>query len=349
MSVASRGHGGLMYLEIDEDFPTHPKSVRLCAALNNPVAWAYMIKLWSWARKYQKDGDLSAYTPEEIEVAVGWAKVDGKFYAAAVRVGFIDEMEPTGAEVIQRWLHNWLARTGGAIRRMDDEATRKRLYRLHNAKKCDPATCPLCAKENGRDPASSSDGRPPDGPRTGAGRPPDGPDQDKASQDKASQDKIDRAPTDSPRIPAASASRRWGARDWFERFKKAWAASRRTLSYGGPPADFKAVRDLQEMLDALTTTDALAAQERSEAMFEEYLADRGEKLVAARHPWSWFVSRFNGLRIPRQTHSVMVSGVSAASTDRKLAELRSFENRTATAEQLAELRENLPGTSAGGS
>lgn len=290
-----------MYLEIDEDFPSHPKSVRLCAALNNPVAWAYMIKLWSWARKYQKDGDLSAYTPAEIEMAIGWAKADGRFYAAAVRVGFIDEPEPEGGEIVQRWLHNWLSRTGGAVKRMEDEATRKRIFRLHRSRKCDSATCPHCLAESGPD-GPSSGGRPPDGDGNGNGHHYAGSDQGKTSQaspDKSGQVKIDRAPADGPRIGPASAQRRWTARDWFDRFKRAWCIERNTLSYGGPAGDFKAVRDLEDTLADLAATDAIAAQERAEAMFSEYFAGSDPKLVEARYPWSWFVPRFNGIRVPR--------------------------------------------------
>jgi hypothetical protein len=110
-----------MYLEIDEDFPTHPKSMRIGVLLGNPVAWAYVQKLWVFACKYQKDGDLSAYSPEEIEGFVGWPAADGKFYAAAVKVGFIDEREGDGG----RWLHNWKTRQGRWLDKMEADRRRK--------------------------------------------------------------------------------------------------------------------------------------------------------------------------------------------------------------------------------
>jgi hypothetical protein len=163
-----------MYLEVDEDFPSHPKSVRLCSSLMNPIGWAYMIKLWSWARKYQKDGDLAAYEPSEIEYAVGWAIADGKFYAAAVRVGFIDEVKDSSGAVTTRCLHNWMKRSGAGIKKAEDEAARKRVFRLHKSGNCDKATCQLCLSEAGEATGERtgdkrqqpSDGRPEDAART---------------------------------------------------------------------------------------------------------------------------------------------------------------------------------------
>lgn len=175
-----------MYLEFDEDFPKHPKSGRLCASLQHPVAWAYMAKLWCWAKKYQKDGDLTAYEPGEIEFFVDWTLADGKFYAAAVRAGFIDEETDAAGKVVSRRLHNWMKRSGGAIKRMEDEATRKRLFRLHSQKRCDHLSCPHCAASTDGD--AHGDGRSETEGAASGGRPADGADQDKTKQGKSKQD-----------------------------------------------------------------------------------------------------------------------------------------------------------------
>lgn len=176
-----------MYIEVDEDFPSHPKSVRLCSALGNPIAWAYMIKLWAWARKYQKDGDLSAYEPAEIESAIGWIGESGRLFAAAVRAGFIDDGDGIRA------LHNWMVRSGGGIKRAEDEAIRKRLWRLHKTGKCDRETCAACAAEgNGADSgdadASPSASRPRDVRVNETRQSADGSHQDKTSQGQSRQD-----------------------------------------------------------------------------------------------------------------------------------------------------------------
>jgi uncharacterized protein YdaU (DUF1376 family) len=91
----------------------------------------------------------------------------------------------------------------------------------------------------------------------------------------------------------------WPATDWFARFKKAWVDHRGTVSYGGPAADFRATGELQDELDALAPADRMAAQARAPQMFAEFLGDEDPKVAAARHPWSWFAGRFNGLRVPR--------------------------------------------------
>ena len=138
-----------MYLEIDEDFPTHPKTIRLGARLANPTAGFYMLRLWSWARKYQKDGDITSYEPAEIEQAAGWPSLDGRFYTAAVAAGFIDELRE-GQTVVRRTLHNWMKRTGGSVARAESEADRKKKLRAHKAKprQCGGASlCEFCKAE----------------------------------------------------------------------------------------------------------------------------------------------------------------------------------------------------------
>jgi hypothetical protein len=38
-----------MYLEIDEGYFEHPKTMDLCGRMQNALAWAYPIALWKWA------------------------------------------------------------------------------------------------------------------------------------------------------------------------------------------------------------------------------------------------------------------------------------------------------------
>ncbi len=117
-----------MYLEIDEHFPMHGKSIRLCSRLCDPVAWAYIQKLWSWACGNAQDGNISDLEPQEIEFLVGWAGDKGAFYATAVWAGFIDESQDANGKTIRK-IHNWMKRTGGAIRRMQDRSAAMRAFR----------------------------------------------------------------------------------------------------------------------------------------------------------------------------------------------------------------------------
>lgn len=109
-----------MFLEVDEDFIEHPKAVRLCRLLMNPLGWAYVIKLWRWCTKYQRDGLLSGYEVGEIEFALGWTLDEGKLVAALVKAGFIDETKE-GLRV-----HDWDKHQGKWIRKFEAERQRSR-------------------------------------------------------------------------------------------------------------------------------------------------------------------------------------------------------------------------------
>lgn len=96
--------------------------------------------------------------------------------------------------------------------------------------------------------------------------------------------------------------KRWNAERWKKLFGYAWSEAYNTpaLPWGGP-AESKAVANFGDIIDALSDTAALAAQDRAATMFEEFLGDRSPSVVRARHPWSWFVTRFPGLLVPAKT------------------------------------------------
>jgi hypothetical protein len=116
-----------MNIDTDEDFPEHPKTVRFCALLGNPVAWSYIWKLWRFCKKFRPTGDLTGLSSNEIEMAVGWTSMDGKFFAAAVNARFIDH-DARGTRV-----HNWMRRMGASIIRMEIDRLRKAADRAKRA------------------------------------------------------------------------------------------------------------------------------------------------------------------------------------------------------------------------
>jgi hypothetical protein len=194
-----------MYLEIDEGFPEHPKTLQLCAALENPTAFAYLINFWRWACRSCQDGDLQGMTAYAIEEAAKYHRHDGKLYAAMAaklggRAGFLD-VDESGAPIR---IHNWEKRTGAAIQRMEDEAERKRLYRAHKDKKCGQG-CKWCETEAGRQKnvRGQSAGHPETSSGPSAGRPQDIPTQ--SSPDQTSTDP-DLTPPSAASIPASQGS-----------------------------------------------------------------------------------------------------------------------------------------------
>jgi hypothetical protein len=113
-----------MYLEIDEGFPRHRKTLRLAGLMRNPCAGMYMLQLWTWACRSCPDGVLRDMAPAEIEMIVGYTEGDGRCFEAMVKAGFIDVLAD-GTAVI----HGWMERTGGALERMEARAGYMRDYR----------------------------------------------------------------------------------------------------------------------------------------------------------------------------------------------------------------------------
>lgn len=89
----------------------------------------------------------------------------------------------------------------------------------------------------------------------------------------------------------------WTVYDWRRRYGGRWCEKYGGLAIGG---DGAADGKMREHLEALPVPDLIAAQARAPEMFAEFLATGGEA-ATARHRWSWFVGRWNALRLPRAT------------------------------------------------
>lgn len=128
-----------MYLEIDEGFPGHRKTLRLCSLLKNPEAGWYMIRLWTWACRSCPTGNLAGLTAYEIETAAQYRPLDGECYAAMVAAGFIDTDEQGPIA-----LHGWSERTGYAIKRMEKNAAYMRKSRGKSKSNREPNVSLTC-------------------------------------------------------------------------------------------------------------------------------------------------------------------------------------------------------------
>lgn len=89
----------------------------------------------------------------------------------------------------------------------------------------------------------------------------------------------------------------WTQHDWLQQFKQAFQHAKGGF-YGGGAADAKATAELGDLLKALPEPDRLAAQRRAPAMFAEYFDDDTPGVARARHCFVFFVTRWNGLRMP---------------------------------------------------
>lgn len=94
-------------LNLDLDYPDHPKTKRLVCLLGRG-AEALPILLWCYCGKYHRtDGSLTGYSPQEIESLVRWTGKPGVAFAALVRCGFLDVDADGNARI-----HDWTDHAG---------------------------------------------------------------------------------------------------------------------------------------------------------------------------------------------------------------------------------------------
>jgi hypothetical protein len=263
-----------MYLEIDEGFPGHRKTLKLCSLLGDPQAGWYMIRLWTWACRSCKSGDLHGMSPTDIEMAVQYRPLDGSCYKAMAAAGYIDESKPGEPAAI----HGWADHTGGAIARMEAKAIENRQRRAEAKARHDA--------KNGK--AQTGDIPEPYQNRTGMII-------SKTRQDKTSQDKS----SDSPLLLASGSGSRVATggpiqpdtvHNLIHCLKVAMEAARpaRGMYAPGPFAD----RDAGELLRALGGECAAPEVAKRIALF-----------VADDSMTPWTVARFckvyNGIGAPK--------------------------------------------------
>lgn len=267
-----------MFMEIDEGFLEHPKTLQLCATMGNPLAFGYLLHFWRWACRSCKDGDLSGLSEYVIEEAAKYHQHDGKLFKAMAaklggKPGFID-VDDSGAPVR---IHNWEKRTGGAIARMDAKVKankdRREAARLKHECSTDSGTMP-----ESKPPQSVHD--------AGQSR------QDKTSQDKSSQgDPPARDPGTTDTDAGVLTER------WYGVFKAEWLKSK-GRQYGQGNADVKAKVRLTELLSGLAEEDRQADWASRGRFLSEFLSKADQSTTSAGWSFAFFVSDFNGLRVP---------------------------------------------------
>lgn len=99
----------MAYLNLDLDYFTHPKTVRLVGLLG-PEAVCLPIKLWCYVAKHHcEQGLLVAYSKQEVESVIGWTGESGQCVDAMVKIGLLDEIQNGYA------VHDWLEHAGHLV------------------------------------------------------------------------------------------------------------------------------------------------------------------------------------------------------------------------------------------
>lgn len=303
-------------LSIEQGFRENRKFKKFCRLMGSPLAFGHMIALWEWASNHAPDGDLSKIDEPEIEDAAGYQAADGRCYAAMVDAGFIDE-GPDGARNIHAWMEP--GRTGYALAAREKERARwrrakgipERQGENGAGNQQDSARNPEGIPEeshgtiretsvvpassrftvHGSDPPSASQGSDPDQTR---------PREDHVKADAAAQraNMADYAAKLEAAIGDGDANKPGDrAHAWLRAFCAAWCERRGAISHNGGIGATKATATLADEIANLSDDAHHAAWLRRGAMFAEFFSDPENEPAGFR--FSWFVQRFEGLRLPR--------------------------------------------------
>ncbi|GHV28982.1 hypothetical protein FACS1894167_07370 [Synergistales bacterium] len=101
-----------MWVQVQCGLRRHRKLKRLARRLDidELLAYAHVIALWSSVTEQAPDGNLSKFFPEEIAEEAGWRGNPEEFVEAMIESGFLDKSADGGLSV-----HDWNEYTGGML------------------------------------------------------------------------------------------------------------------------------------------------------------------------------------------------------------------------------------------
>ena len=131
------------YLNLDLDYFTHPKTMRLIA-LCGDGADIFPVRLWAYCGKYHAvKGTLEGYSIEEIERVIGWKGDKGTLITAMIKVGFLHQDENNVF-----YIHDWNDHEGHIIT-YKERSKKANKARWGNGKRRNPSRSPkLKTKES---------------------------------------------------------------------------------------------------------------------------------------------------------------------------------------------------------
>lgn len=138
----------MAYLNLDPDYFTHRKTLRLIGLLGKD-ADVIPIRLWSYCAKHHPtDGVFKGYSIQEIESIAGWGGEPGKCVEKLTSVGFMEKMKESYG------LHGWKEHEGHiiAFKKRGIKANRIRWKKIKDEYSRNPSRSP---KSDFSDPPTS--------------------------------------------------------------------------------------------------------------------------------------------------------------------------------------------------
>ena len=120
----------MAWLELHQTLPTNKKTLRLKSILKikTPQAIGHLCLIWLWALDNAEDGDLSAFTADEIAEVAAWQSKDPQvFIDGLIQAGFLDP---------DMRLHDWYDYAGRLADKREANKERMRAARAKTKESC---------------------------------------------------------------------------------------------------------------------------------------------------------------------------------------------------------------------
>ena len=87
---------GYSWYRTDSAYHRHPKMLALKTELQQPLADAYVSRLWSWTQVYAPSGRFPASLIVALEAELCWTGSAGSLAAALEKTGWLDRVGAEG-------------------------------------------------------------------------------------------------------------------------------------------------------------------------------------------------------------------------------------------------------------
>lgn len=124
---------GYSWYRTDSAYHRHPKMLALRAELKQPLADAYVSRLWSWTQVYAPDGRISVGLIGALEAELGWTDSSGSLAAALEKTGWLERH----GDVLL--VHDWPEYQGYLVKKAKKDADKKRKRRARDGAKTAPS------------------------------------------------------------------------------------------------------------------------------------------------------------------------------------------------------------------